>query len=102
MRPRLVLLAALAALTVQAGQEPAPPAKEVAIPVDCGAILCVLPKPLWEALRDAHNHQVDTIERLEAELARLKADCRERGPRRPAAEPEPAARRLAFPPGRKG
>ncbi len=44
----------------------------VAIPVDCGQTVCVMPKRIWEAVMEGHNATVDENRALKAELERLK------------------------------
>lgn len=42
----------------------------VAIPVDCGQTVCVMPKKIWEAVMQGHNALVDENRNLKAELAK--------------------------------
>ena len=73
--PEVLLVAALALVGVAMLLIPVANAAEeegVAIPVDCGATVCVLPKAIWRAVMEGHNATVDENRRLKAELAALK------------------------------
>lgn len=61
--------AALIALFLVAAPAAAGPA-EVAVPVDCGKAVCVLPKDVWLAVMGAHNAMVEEIAQLKAAAAR--------------------------------
>jgi hypothetical protein len=47
----------------------------VAIPVDCGQTVCVLPKRIWEALIEGHNLAIDENRRMKAELEKVGRDA---------------------------
>lgn len=65
----------LAALVLLALPASAAGPSTVDIPVDCGEVVCVLPKDYWKAILKVHNDQVDEIAKLRGQLGGKARIC---------------------------